>query len=124
MTSFKANQQRGSWIAQLENGFDELGVDRSDPYIAVVIKDDNLKKASNNTYIHYPPPKMGRWWSLESSTRWRSLMLSGKPILLRNGMDFKTKTAGPKIAFYQIGNVVFDQESFQFEILTRMGECT
>jgi hypothetical protein len=39
MAIYKANQQRGSWVAELLTGHADLGVPVDDPFVAVLIDD-------------------------------------------------------------------------------------
>ena len=43
MPIFRANQQRGSWVAELVSGHAELGVPADDPFVAVLIDDEESR---------------------------------------------------------------------------------
>ena len=119
----KAHQDRGSWIARLESGFDEIDVNREDPMLAVVVTDpDNKIDWKSRTYLATKPEGEVAWWARPTSERWRQLISSGKPVLLREGLNPETRTAGPKIAFFKISDLRVTDDVLQFKLDKRIAE--
>lgn len=125
MAIFKANQRRGSWVAELLEGFEELGVPKDDPLLPVII-DDGRSKVDWKALRYVSPAAesgLADWWNRPEQGEWRRLLLAGRPILLRAGMDQTTRTAGKKIGYYAIEDIEFGESEFSFRIRTRLGSC-
>ncbi|WP_161992745.1 hypothetical protein [Aureimonas leprariae] len=99
-------------------------MDDEDPYVAVVIVEDGVNV--NWKSLKYRDTKKGSetpWWARDTSGRWRTLISSGKPVLLRRGMDEISRTAGPKIGLFMINALAMNEESLEFSLVARVGEC-
>lgn len=125
MAIFKANQQRGSWVAEVLCGHAELGVPADDPFVAVLIDDEESHidwKARR--YTSRPASSgLADWWNEPSREEWRRLLRDGRPVLLRKGMDWATRTAGPKIGFFSIESPDFGENEFSVRLTGRLGSC-
>lgn len=125
MAIFKANQQRGSWIAELVSGFAELGVPTDDPFVAVLIDDEEstIDWKTGRYTSRRATSGLADWWNSPSHEEWRRLLRDGRPILLRKGMNWETRTAGPKIGFFAVEEPGFGEEEFSVRLVGRLGSC-
>ena len=61
MAIYNANQQRGSWVAEVLSGHAELGVPADDPFVAVLIDDEEatlkrLRRRGNSVALEAANP--------------------------------------------------------------------
>ena len=129
MAIFRANQKRGSWVAELLDGHNHLGVPADDPFLAVLIDDEESHiDWKTGRYVSRqastgPGNVLPDWWNSPSHDEWRRLLREGRPVLLRKGMDWETRTAGPKIGFFSIAEPEFDKPQFSVRLTGRLGSC-
>jgi hypothetical protein len=125
MAIFKANQQRGSWIAEVISGHAELGVPPADPFVSVLIDDEesHIDWKSKRYVSGAASSGLADWWNKPLHEEWRRLLGEGRPILLRKGMDWGTRTAGPKIGFFSISSPIFGASEFSVFLTGRLGSC-
>jgi hypothetical protein len=125
MAIYKANQQRGSWVAELLNGHAELGVPVNDPFVAVLIDDEesHIDWKTGRYVSGKASSGLADWWNRPTHEEWRRLLRDGRPVLLRKGMDWDTRTAGPKIGFFSIGTPDFGETEFSVRLTGRLGSC-
>ena len=126
MAIFKANQQRGSWVAELLNGHAELGVPAADPFVAVLIDDEESQiDWKTGRYVSGAASSgLTDWWNKPTHEEWRRLLRGGRPVLLRKGMDWTTRIAGPKIGFFSIEAPEFGETEFSVRLTGRLGSCS
>jgi hypothetical protein len=125
MAIFKANQQRGSWVAELLSGHAELRVPSEDPFVAVLIDDEESRiDWKTGRYVSGAARSgLADWWNKPTHEEWRRLLRAGRPVLLRKGMDWTTRTAGPKIGFFSIDAPKFGETEFSVRLTGRLGSC-
>jgi hypothetical protein len=125
MAIYKANQQRGSWVAEVLSGHQALGVPRDDPFVAVLIDDEESDIDWKSGRYSSGPARTGLpdWWNSPAHEEWRRLLRGGRPVLLRKGMDWETRTAGRKIGFYSIAEPQFGKTEFSVRLTGRLGSC-
>jgi hypothetical protein len=120
-----ANQLRGSWIATVEHGAAALGLPPEDPLVPVIIEDEQSKiDWKDRKYSSLASEsRLSDWWNRAAHAEWRRLMEEGRPILLRRGMDWETRTAGKKVAFFRIEDLMMSTFQMTFRIVERVAEC-
>jgi hypothetical protein len=117
-----ARQQRGAWVASIVEGSQSIGVPTTDPRIAVVMDDrPGIVDWATGKYS-FPASLDGDWWHRGKHRSWRDLMKSGRPVLFRKGMDWSTRSAGPKIGFYEIRNLQMTSQVLSFDIVAKVAE--
>ncbi|WP_156369183.1 hypothetical protein [Aureimonas sp. Leaf324] len=125
MTTIRAKQARGSWIAKLENGWERLGLASDNPWVPVIIEDCSNRIDGRTMIYRSTKDRSGLedWWNKPAAADWRRLMMAGHPILLRKGMDQASRTAGKKIAFFRVSEFSFNDSELMFKVVERLAEC-
>ena len=109
----------------LLDGHRELGVPADDPFVAVLIDDEesHIDWKAKRYVSGMASSGLADWWNKPSHEEWRRLLREGRPILLRRGMDWTTRTAGPKIGFFSIASPEFGETEFSVRLVGRLGSC-
>lgn len=128
MTEFiwvDAKQKRGVWVAEVTSGAEQIGLSANDRRIPVIIEDEYSRVDwSSMTYTSRAADShLEAWWYRQQHAEWRSLMLEGRPFLLRRGMDWNTRTAGKKTAIFGFEYLEMTETQFTFRKITRLAEC-
>jgi hypothetical protein len=112
-------------VAELISGHAELGVPADDSFVAVLIDDEESHiDWKSGRYVSGAASKgQADWWNKPSHEEWRRLLRDGRPILLRKGMNWATRTAGPKIGFFSIESPEFGEHEFSVRFTGRLGSC-
>lgn len=120
-----AKQERGYWVAVVKTRADVLGLAADDARVPVIIEDENSRINWRTLTYRSTAEDSGleAWWFRPQHAEWKELMLAGRPFLLRRGMDWNTRTAGPKVAFFRFNELQMNEEAMSFQITDRVAEC-
>ncbi|NMG40820.1 hypothetical protein GRZ55_16355 [Chelativorans sp. ZYF759] len=121
-------QQRGPWIAQCADPFcmTHLGTDT-----LPVMRDfgDGQWTWRNPVLFAANPDQFGRaWWNDQGQERWRELLLSGAPVLVRHAIpptpDAPTGSVGQSIGIFRTSDVEIGEGHMTLKLVERLAEVT